>query len=605
MTAKKHEGAWPQVRWLLQFAGAATRQLAGSIAARIIGQLLAVALLAVPAWKLGEIWVRGTELAAGELLPVVVTVALLAIIKAVARYVEQLLGHLAAFSLMAEVRVWLLRRLVPQAPAITDGQGAARIQATAIRDVDRVEVFFAHTIAPAVTLVVVPLTATIAAGVMSGPLPALAVAVVMLAGAGIPFMARTSGDDARRTAQLRADTAQHIADTLRLQEEVRAYAAADWRADQLARIDEQLADQLRTGGRRTGIRNAATSLRVWLGATLVALACIPALVADRANLPGVLVTVSFVFGTVGAFDTVERLATSLPAGLAATRRIRELAGGKPTVVEPLKPASAKPASAKPASAEHASAEGAESCPRVELRDVHFSYPGRDAGALRGVSLQLPAGSSIALVGSTGSGKSTIGRLVQRHYDVDRGEVLIDGHPVAALGSDAVAARVAVADQQGFVVDGTVADNLRVADATASDEQLSWACEMAEFELPLDTPVGRRGSRVSGGQRQRLVLARTLLRARNAPGGLQQAVLVLDEATSHQDPLTQQRMLERLDGLGVTTLVIAHRLETLRNVNRIYVLERGTIVESGQYAELVAANGRFAQLLAATTAITDR
>lgn len=597
MTAKKHEGAWPQVRWLLQFAGAATRQLAGSIAARIIGQLLAVALLAVPAWKLGEIWVRGTELAAGELLPVVVTVALLAIVKAVARYVEQLLGHLAAFSLMAEVRVWLLRRLVPQAPAITDGQGAARIQATAIRDVDRVEVFFAHTIAPAVTLVVVPLTVTIAAGVMSGPLPALAVAVVMLAGAGIPFLARTSGADARRTAQLRADTAQHIADTLRLQEEVRAYAAADWRADQLARIDEQLADQLRTGGRRTGIRNAATALRVWLGATLVALACIPALVADRANLPGVLVTVSFVFGTVGVFDTVERLATSLPAGLAATRRIRELASGKSTVVEPHKPAAVEHASAEPDSAEHA-----ESCPRVELRDVHFSYPGRDAGALRGVSLQLPAGSSIALVGSTGSGKSTIGRLVQRHYDVDRGEVLIDGHPVAALGSDAVAARVAVADQQGFVVDGTVADNLRVADAAASDEQLSWACEMAEFELPLDTPVGRRGTRISGGQRQRLVLARTLLRARNAPGGLQQAVLVLDEATSHQDPLTQQRMLERLDGLGVTTLVIAHRLETLRNVNRIYVLERGSIVESGQYAELVAANGRFAQLLAATATL---
>lgn len=595
MSTKKHEGAWPQVRWLLEFAGAATRQLAGSIAARIIGQLLAVALLAVPAWKLGEIWMRGTELAAGELLPVVVTVALLAIVKAVARYVEQLLGHLAAFSLMAEVRVWLLRRLVPQAPAITDGQGAARIQATAIRDVDRVEVFFAHTIAPAVTLVVVPLTVTIAAGVLSGPLPALAVAVVMLAGAGIPFLARTSGADARRTAQLRADTAQHIADTLRLQEEVRAYAAADWRADQLARIDEQLADQLRTGGRRTGIRNAATSLRVWLGATLVALACIPVLIADRASLPGVLVTVSFVFGTVGVFDTVERLATSLPAGLAATRRIRELASGKPTVTEPHASVSVVTASAVPA----------DSYPRVELRDVHFSYPGRDAGALRGVSLQLPAGSSIALVGSTGSGKSTIGRLVQRHYDVAGGEVLIDGHSVTALGSDAVTERVAVADQQGFVVDGTVADNLRVADAAASAEQLSWACEMAEFELPLDTPVGRRGSRISGGQRQRLVLARTLLRAYNAPGGLQQAVLVLDEATSHQDPLTQQRMLERLDGLGVTTLVIAHRLETLRNVNRIYVLEQGSVVESGRYAELVAANGRFAQLLAATTAVVDR
>ncbi len=590
MTIETHEGAWPQVRWLLQFAGAATRQLAGSIAARLIGQLLAVALLAVPAWKLGEVWLRGAELAAGELVPVVVTVALLAIVKAVARYIEQLLGHLAAFSLMAEVRVWLLRRLVPQAPAITDGQGAARIQATAIRDVDRVEVFFAHTIAPAVSLVVVPLVVIIAAGVYSGPLPALTLAVVMLAGVGIPFLARTSGAAARRTAQLRADTAQHIADTLRLHEEVRAFAAADWRATQLARIDELLGKQLRVGARRAGLRNAATTLRVWLGAALVALACTPTLLADRASLPGVLVTVSFVFGTAGVFDTVERLATSLPAGLAATRRIRELASGQPTVTEPSRPASPHPES---------------NYPRVELRDVYFSYPGRDVETLRGVSLRLLPGTSIALVGSTGSGKSTIGRLVQRHYDVDRGEVLIDGYPVTALGSDAVAARVAMADQQGFLIDGTVADNLRVVDAAATPEQLAWARRAAELELPLDTPVGRRGSRISGGQRQRLVLARTLLRASGAPGGLAQAVLVLDEATSHQDPLTQERMLDRLDELGVTTLVIAHRLETLRNVSRIYVLEHGRIVESGRYADLVANNGRFAQLLAASTTVADR
>lgn len=590
MTAKTHEGAWPQVRWLLEFAQPATQKLAGSIIARLVGQLLAVALLAVPAWKLGEVWLSGAAPSFGEIAPVVVAVALLAIVKAIARYLEQLLGHIAAFSLMAEIRVWLLRRLVPQAPAITDGQGSARIQATAIRDVDRVEVFFAHTIAPVVSLVVVPLAVIIAAGIWAGPLPAFSLAVVMLAGIGVPFLARTSSADAQHTAQLRADTAQHIADTLRLREDVRAYDAADWRAAQLARIDELLAEQLRTNGKHAGIRNAATSLRVWLGAALVALACVPTLLADRASLPGVLVTVSFVFGTAGVFDTVERLATSLPAGLAATRRIRELAGGTPTVTEPAQPASPSSDSGHP---------------RVELRDVHFSYPGRDAGALRGVSLRLLPGSSIALVGSTGSGKSTIGRLVQRHYDADRGEVLIDGYPVTALGSDAVAERVAVADQQGFVIEGTVAENLRVVDPAATDDQLAWACESAELDLPLDAPVGRRGSRISGGQRQRLVLARTLLRASMAPGGLSQAVLVLDEATSHQDPLTQERMLDRLDELGVTTLVIAHRLETLRNVSRIYVLEQGRIVESGRYADLVATDGRFAQLLAASTTVPGR
>lgn len=577
---QRESGAFNQVRWLLNFARPARLKLAGSIAARMIGLLLAAALIAVPAWAIGQLFAAQQGL--NEIVIGTVTaVLIIALVKAVARYLEQLLGHLAAFSLMGEMRVWILERLVPQAPAVTDGQGAARIHSTAVRDVDRVEVFFAHTIAPAFTIIVVPVIAVAFAGVAAGPFAAFALALVLACGVLIPFVGRRN--TATEIAQVRADIAQHSADTLRLRDDVIANDATTWRQAGLGQLDARLAELLAVAGRRSGLRHALGLLRIWFGMLVVLAACAPALIAHPAeSLSGALIAVALVPGTAGVFDSVERLATSLPAGIEATRRIRTLAAGEPTVTEPETPILV----------------AATDTPRAELRKVTLTYPERFEPVLRDVSLRILPGETIALAGATGSGKSTVARLLQRHRDADLGQVLIDGVATRDLGSDAVAQRVAIADQSGFVLDASVGDNLRLADPQASDEDLQWACGVAEFELPLNTPVGRRGARLSGGQRQRLVLARTLLRARCAPGGLAGSLLILDEATSHQDPLTQARMLAKLGELGATTLVIAHRLETLREADRIHVMEAGRIVESGTYEQLAAAGGYFTALLRA-------
>ncbi|NLT26208.1 MAG: hypothetical protein GXX90_06115, partial [Microbacteriaceae bacterium] len=181
------------VRWLLAFARPATARLAGSIAARLVGHALGAVLLALPLWAVGLL-ATGRAAGAGFIVAVLIVLAVAALAKAGLRYLEQLLGHLAAFSLMGELRVWMIDRLLPQAPAVADGEGAARLHTVGVRDVDRVEVFFAHTIAPAVTAVAIPLAAVAVAAATAGPAPAAALAAVLA------LVASGCGDDSSPTS---------------------------------------------------------------------------------------------------------------------------------------------------------------------------------------------------------------------------------------------------------------------------------------------------------------------------------------------------------------------------------------------------------------------
>ena len=236
-------------------------------------------------------------------------------------------------------------------------------------------------------------------------------------------------------------------------------------------------------------------------------------------------------------------------------------------------------------------------PRGEIRfeAVRFRYRSGDE-VLRGVDLHVPAGDTHAIVGSTGAGKSTVVKLLLRLEDVTGGQVMVDGHDVRDLITADLRAACALVSQDVFLFHGTVRENLVYGRPDATDAEVEQAARIAEAHdfvtaLPhgYDTTVGERGQKLSGGQRQRLSIARAIL--------ADPAILVLDEATSAVDNDTEaaiQRSLARVTHTR-TTVVIAHRLSTVRHADRIHVLEAGVVVEAGTHDDLLAAGGRYAAL----------
>ncbi|MEU2744854.1 ABC transporter ATP-binding protein [Streptomyces collinus] len=234
---------------------------------------------------------------------------------------------------------------------------------------------------------------------------------------------------------------------------------------------------------------------------------------------------------------------------------------------------------------------------IRFANVSFGYDGKDGPVLDGIDLTVPAGGSLAIVGPTGAGKSTLGYLVPRLYDVTGGRVTLDGVDVRDLDFDTLARAVGVVSQETYLFHASVADNLRFAKPDATDEELHQAAKAAQIHdhiaaLPdgYDTVVGERGHRFSGGEKQRLAIARTILR--DPP------VLILDEATSALDTRTEAAVQDAIDALSAnrTTLTIAHRLSTVRGADQIVVLDSGRAVERGTHEELLEEGGRYAALV---------
>ena len=226
---------------------------------------------------------------------------------------------------------------------------------------------------------------------------------------------------------------------------------------------------------------------------------------------------------------------------------------------------------------------------MRFDDVWFRYGDGALGARRGSTSTVPAGTTTAIVGETGAGKTTLGYLVSRLYDATEGTVWIDGVDIRDLTFESLAATVGVVSQETYLFHATVRENLRFAKPDASDEEVEQAAPAAQIHglissLPegYETVVGERGYRFSGGEKQRIAIARAILR--NPP------ILVLDEATSALDTQTERAVQEALARLveGRTTIAIAHRLSTVRDADQIVVLDRGRVVETGTYDELVAA-----------------
>ncbi|GGB42877.1 multidrug ABC transporter ATP-binding protein [Flexivirga endophytica] len=327
-----------------------------------------------------------------------------------------------------------------------------------------------------------------------------------------------------------------------------------------------------------------------MGTMAIVFSAIPALIYLAAGLPAT--SGGMTIGTLVAFTALQsalfrpmlgvlNVGAEVVTSMALFSRVFEFLDMPVTIDDPADPTPVDPGTAQG---------------DVTLTDVTFRYDGADRNALDHIDLELPAGKQVALVGATGSGKSTLAGLISRLHDPTAGAVRIDGVDLRDMTLQNVSALVGVVSQQSYLLHTTIRENLRYASPDATDEQIEQAARAAQVHdlitaLPdgYDTLVGARGHRFSGGEQQRIALARTILR--------DPAVLVLDEATSALDNTTERAVQLALDEVsrGRTTLTIAHRLSTIQGADLIVVLDGGRLVERGTHDDLLARGGRYAAL----------
>jgi ATP-binding cassette subfamily B protein len=492
-------------------------------------------------------------------------------------WLESWIAHAMAYALLADMRIDLFRKLDALAPAYLLRRRSGDLVALATQDVETVEYFFAHTIAPAIVAVLVPVSVIVAMAWIAWPL-ALVLAPFLLYAAASPLLGRQRidrlGSAARGALGL---IGAYATESIQGLSEIVMFGAAERRRDgfmvavrgyqglRLALLGD-LSFQAAALDAVTGLGGLAVA---GVGAVLVTHGII-----GPTTLP-LLVLIS-----IAAFLPVSEIAQvgrQLADTIASTRRL--------AVVE------AEPVLITDGRREPGGGSG------VMFDSVTFSYPGRSVPALADMSFEVPSGATVALVGPSGAGKTTVANLLLRFWDPSSGSIRLGGVDLRDLTLDGLRGRIALVAQDTYLFNDTLEANVRLARPDASAEQVGLALARAALSgfvagLPegLATRVGERGVQLSGGQRQRIAIARAFLK--DAP------LLILDEATSHLDTISEQAVRGALDALMAdrTTIVIAHRLSTIRAADLILVLRDGRVIESGTHDGLIARGGFYARLV---------
>ncbi|KVD94001.1 ABC transporter [Burkholderia stagnalis] len=506
--------------------------------------------------------------------------ALLAVapLAAVLHWLESWLAHDMAYRLLAEMRIALFATLERLAPAGLLRRRSGDLVALATQDVETVEYFYAHTLAPAFVALLVPAGVLALLASVAWPLAVVLLPFLLWAGLA-PVLARRDVDRlGSRARDALGQLGAHLTETIQGLAELTAFQA-------LARRREAFVAEVDAYGKQRAkllddLSAQSAALEIASGLGGLAVAALGALLCAHGGFPREALPL-LVLVAVAAFMPVAEIgqvARQLADTIASTRRLRALEKEPVTVVD--------------------GTQAMPGHPTVRFEETRFTYPGRGAPAIDRVSFDVPPGSTVALVGPSGAGKSTVASLLLRFWDPQHGRVTLGGVDLRDLRLDDLRQHIALVAQDTYLFNDTLEANIRLAanDASAADVQRAIDhAALGEFvaRLPdgLATRVGERGVQLSGGQRQRVAIARAFLK--DAP------VLILDEATSHLDTISEQQIRAALEGLMAqrTSIIIAHRLSTVRNADLILVIEHGKVVEAGRHAELMARQGAYARLVA--------
>ncbi|WP_116243776.1 thiol reductant ABC exporter subunit CydC [Nocardiopsis sp. FIRDI 009] len=531
-----------------------------------------IALLAVAAWMLATAADHPPITALGV---AVVATRALGVGRGVARYLERLVTHDAAFRTLAEVRVRVYERLAATEPfgRFRSGDLVSRL----VNDTEATLDLLVRGLTPPLVSVVTGGATVLFLTTVYLPGGPLLAAGLLLAGLAVPLASAALGrGPGRRQARARGELSTALVDTLHGAPDLVVYGAMDRQVARVNAADEELTRMARRDAAILGFGAGATALIT--GLTVWAALLLGVAAVEDGGLDAVSLAV-LVLTTMAAFEIV----APLPAVAARLGAIRASGARLFGVLD-------TPAAVAPPTR---TGLAPDSDPTVRVRGLRARYGPDEPWALDGVDLEIPAGWTVAVIGPSGAGKSTLASVMLRFRDPDSGRVEIGGTDVTSCPADEVRAVVSGVPQDPHVFASTLRENLRLARPGAEDGEL-WAAlrrarladEVAAMPEGLDTRVGTHGLGLSGGMVQRLALARALL--------ANPRVLVLDEPTAHLDPGTRDAVIEDLldAAEGYSTLLITHDLTGLERVDRVYVVREGRVIQSGTYAELAQEEGWF-------------
>lgn len=576
------------INWLLQLARPVLKPLYLSAVARLLDQAFGIALITFGVYRIGAAVVQitgGTALSSAYLWVSVGVMAVLALLKAVFRYLEQFAGHYVAFKALEILRQEMFKRLVPQSPACMVGAKSGDLLTRITADIDRIEVFFAHTLVPAFSALVIPLAVSILTGFLVSPLSGVLLFLIYLV--TLLCLMLLGGGEGNRAAdavgKAQGQVAQSVTDSVNGVSEVTGYGLQRARTTQLERYMSIVGAYARPLTSLQALRRALSQSGMYLAALAVIWVGMPS-PGDLAAIPAALAATFAVMRSWEVCRGVEDFSTHLDNTFAAARRVWQVANSAPQVASGGKNPPAQPFP-------------------IIFEDVSFTYPqsGKQASSrqtLKNISFTIPAGSWTAICGATGSGKSTLARLLLRYWDVDSGQILLGDSPLSQLDPQAIRRAIPLVTQRIHIFSASIADNLRLGKPDASEEQLWQVLKIVELDqvvaaLPagLNTRVGRYGGALSGGQRQRLSLARAFLN--DSP------VLVLDEFTAHLESALAARIRHRVREKRpqATIIEITHTLQQVEEADQVLVLSGGRLAEQGDPEHLLAQAGELAKLYA--------
>jgi len=553
------------VRWLTSITRPVHKPLLASTFFRLINLSLDIALFGLAGG--GVVAIVTGHARTSIILALLVVIALL---KAVAYYLEQLTGHYVAFKALELLRTAVFAQLWPKAPGIVAYSRSGDVLTSLTRDVDRIEVVYAHTFAPVVSAYIVPTAAILITGAVVGwgivVVPAVCIALALLV---VPFVGlRRSMHATQHTLELRRDLSHHLSDSVFGTEEVVGYGRQSERVEQADRLSDAIARSAAKARTATAFRRGANTLLMLVSVVGVAACC------AHSGQAAVL-TAALTAGTLRLFEGprgVEDAAGYLDHSLTAARRLWDM-------------------SHAPAAVEDGPEEYIPSAaPTISWENVSFAYEtpeGSPAGfALDNVSIHVPARGHVVLVGPSGSGKTTTIQMLLRYADPASGRVLLDGVPITRYTLDSLRRAVVVVAQKNQLLDATIGENIRLGAPTADDDAVWNALRLAGLDeeirqMPggLATPVGQNGGKLSGGQAQRLCLARALL--------MKPHVLVLDEFTANLNTALEARIRENLarEMPELTIVEVTHRLESVHDADEVIMFDRGRVVAAGSLDDL--------------------